>query len=320
MPRCPLKPFLVVANPFDLRVHRQKYHPGQYATAYNLGKLLAGSRMVLDEKEVSENLSGLLQKHEGIQAADIPVEDAYSLRCTPQLSGPCRDALNYAKTVTRREINSSNDNPLIFTEYQTFIHNGHFQGQYISHAMDNLAMVMTTISVISDRRIDRFLDAGNSIGLPPFLCKEKTGVRMGLMGGQFMTSSIVAENRTLCVPASVQSIPSTADFQDVVSFGLIAGRKAKTVVTNTNYVLAFELLCAAQAADIRGKERLSPAATELHKAVRETVPYLDYDTVIIDYLETLAERIKSGQMLQRVETVVGELMLTDESNGELDLP
>jgi len=305
-------------NPFDLRVHRQKYHPGQYATAFNLCKLLDGSRMVLDEKEVSENLSGLLKKHEGIQAADIPVEDAYSLRCTPQLSGPCRDILQYAKTVLKRELNSSNDNPLIFTEYDTFIHNGHFQGQYISHAMDNIAMAMTTISVISDRRIDRFLDSGNSVGLPPFLCREKTGLRMGLMGGQFMTTSIVAENRTLCLPASVQSIPSTSDFQDVVSFGLIAGRKAKSVITNTNYVLAFELLCAAQAADIRGRQQLGPATAELYEAVRETLPYLDHDTVIIDYLETLAKRIQSGEILKRVESVVGELLLSDDSDGRAE--
>ncbi len=306
-------------NPFDLRVHRQKYHPGQYATAFNLSKLLAGSKMALDEKDVSEDLSGLLKKHEGIQAADIPVEDAYSLRCTPQLSGPSRDILHYAKTVLKRELNSSNDNPLIFTEYDTFIHNGHFQGQYISHAMDNIAMAMTTISVISDRRVDRFLDAGNSVGLPPFLCREKTGVRMGLMGGEFITTSLVADTRTLCMPASVQSIPSTSDFQDVVSFGLIAGRKAKSVITNTNYVLAFELLCAAQAADIRGRDQLSPAGMELYRAVRETLPYLDYDTVIIEYLETLAERIGSGEILKRVESVVGELLLTDDSNGQAEL-
>ena len=184
-------------NPFDLRVHRQKYQPGQYATAYNLGKLLAGSGLTLDEQEVSRNLTGLLKKHDGVQAADIPVEDAYSLRCTPQLIGPCRDAVRFALDITTRELNSSNDNPLLFTEYDTFIHNGHFQGQYISMAMDNVAMVMTTVSVISDRRIDRFMDSSHSVGLPPFLCKEKTGIRMGLMGGQFMTSSVVAENRTL---------------------------------------------------------------------------------------------------------------------------
>ena len=137
------------------------------------------------------------------------------MRCPLQLSGPSRDILHYAKAVLERELDSSNDNPLICAEYDTFIHNGHFQGQYISHAMDNVAMAMTTISVISDCRIDRFLDAGNGVGLPSFLCRKKTGVCMGLMGGQFMTTSIVAENRTRCLPASVQSIASTSDFQDV---------------------------------------------------------------------------------------------------------
>jgi histidine ammonia-lyase len=162
------------------------------------------------------------------------------------------------------------------------------------------------------------MDASHSVGLPPFLCKEKTGIRMGLMPGQFMTSSIVAENRTLCLPASVQSIPSTADFQDVVSFGLIAARKARKVIHNTNYVLAFELLCGAQAADMRGADRLAPASRVLYEAVRETIPYLDYDTVIIDFLEELAERIRVGEFVDRVEEEVGPLMLVDDSGGVID--
>jgi histidine ammonia-lyase len=303
------------SNPFDIRVHRMKYHPGQYATACNLSRLLSDSHMALDEYEVSQDLQTLLKKHTGVQAADIPVEDAYSLRCTPQLVGPCREAVEYAGTVTTRELNSSNDNPLIFPEFQTFIHNGHFQGQYISLAMDNVATVMTTMSVISDRRIDRFMDAHNSVGLPPFLCREKTGIRMGLMGGQFMTSSLVAENRTLCLPASIQSVPSTADFQDVVSFGLIAGRKARQVIRNTSYVMAFELLCGAQAADIRGVDKLSSTGRRLYAMVRETLPYLDYDTVIIDYLEALAGRIQSGEIVARIEQDIGSLMFVDESNG-----
>jgi histidine ammonia-lyase len=305
-------------NPFDLRVHRLKYHPGQYATAYNLSKLLSDSHMALDEHEVSADLRTLLKKHAGVQAADIPVEDAYSLRCTPQLAGPCREAVQFAQTVTTRELNSSNDNPLIVPEFNTFIHNGHFQGQYISLAMDNVAMVMTTISIISDRRIDRFMDSSHSVGLPPFLCREKTGIRMGLMGGQFMTSSLVAENRTLCLPASVQSVPSTADFQDVVSFGLIAGRKARQVIRNAGYVLAFELLCGAQAADIRGPERLSSAGKVVYDAVRETLPYLDYDTIIIDYLEELAQRIHAGEFVQRIEEQAGPLMFVDDTEGSAE--
>ncbi|MFC1888554.1 aromatic amino acid lyase [Thermodesulfobacteriota bacterium] len=299
-------------NPFDIRVHEQKYHPGQYAVASNLSRLLEGSRIALNEHELSEQLSETLKKHEGISIADIPVEDAYSIRCAPQVVGPSREAVQYALNVVERELNSSNDNPLIFTEADTFIHNGHFHGQPVSLAMDFVGIGMIPVGVISDRRIDRFMDKNNSVGLPPFLCRENTGVRMGLMGGQFMTSSLVAENRTLSIPASIQSITSTADFQDVVSFGLIAGRKTGDIVKNTNYILSFELLCGAQAADIRGVDKLSPAGKVLYEAVRETLPYLDYDAVIIDYLEELAHRIQAGEFVKRVEEEVGELMMVHE--------
>jgi len=122
-----------------------------------------------------------------------------------------------------------------------------------------------------------------------------------------MTASLVAENRTLAVPASIQSIPTTADFQDVVSFGLIAGRKARTIVENTDHILSFELLCAAQAADLRGADRLSPAGRILHAAVRETLPYLDRDEVYMDAIEELTARIASDELVTRVEREVGEL-------------
>jgi len=296
-------------NPFDVRVHQQKYHPGQYATAVNLTKLLEGSQLAIDEQELSMSLSDTMKKHDGVSVADIPVEDAYSLRCTPQFIGPTRDALDYSMKVITRELNSSNDNPLIFTEFDTFIHNGHFHGQPISVAMDFLGNAMINVGVISDRRVDRFMDRSNSVGLPAFLCREEPGVRMGLMGGQFMTTSIVAENRTLAIPASVQSITSTADFQDIVSFSLIAGRKARKIVANTNYILSFELLCAAQAADIRGVDKLGPAGKIVYEAVRETLPYLDYDTVIIDQLEEITQRIASGYYVDRIEKEVGELLL-----------
>ncbi len=296
-------------NPFDVRVHEQKYHPGQYATAMNLTKLLAGSQLAIDEQELSLKLQTTLKEHKGVSVADIPVEDAYSIRCTPQFVGPTKEAVQHAHEVLLRELNSSNDNPLIFTEWDTFIHNGHFHGQPISFVMDCLGIAMINLGVVSDRRIDRFMDVAHSTGLPPFLCKEDTGVRMGLMGGQFMTTSLVAENRTLAVPASIQSITSTADFQDIVSFGLIAGRKARKIVENTNHILSFELLCAAQAADIRGVEKLSPAGKIMHKAVRETLEYMDYDKVYIDDMETLKARIESGEFVEKVEKEVGELLI-----------
>ncbi len=296
-------------NPFDVRVHEQKYHPGQYATAMNLTKLLSGSGMAIDEQELSLKLQSTLKQHKGVSIADIPVEDAYSIRCTPQFVGPTKEAVQHAREVLLRELNSSNDNPLIFTEWDTFIHNGHFHGQPISFVMDCLGIAMVNLGVVSDRRIDRFMDSAHSTGLPPFLCKEDTGVRMGLMGGQFMTTSLVAENRTLAIPASIQSITSTADFQDIVSFGLIAGRKARKIVENTNHILSFELLCAAQAADIRGVDLLSPAGKIMHKAVRETLGYMDYDKVYIDDLEELKARIESGEFVERVEKEIGELLI-----------
>ncbi|OQY00607.1 MAG: histidine ammonia-lyase HutH [Desulfobacteraceae bacterium 4572_130] len=296
-------------NPFDVRVHEQKYHPGQYATASNLTKLLKGSSLAMDEQKLSLELQAVLKKHKGISVADIPVEDAYSIRCTPQFVGPTKEAVNTAHETLLRELNSSNDNPLIFTEYNTFIHNGHFHGQPISFAMDCLGISMVNIGVVSDRRIDRFMDSAHSTGLPPFLCKEDTGVRMGLMGGQFMTTSLVAENRTLAVPASIQSITSTADFQDIVSFGLIAGRKARKIVENTNHILSFELLCAAQAADIRGVDKLSDAGKIMYNAVRETLSYMDYDKVYIDDLEELKARIESGEFVEKIEKEIGELLI-----------
>ena len=299
-------------NPFDLRVHEQKYHPGQYATASNLWKLLNGSEMAIDEQKLSLELQEVLKKHDGISVADIPVEDAYSIRCTPQYVGPTKEAVATAYNTLTRELNSSNDNPLIFTEWDTFIHNGHFHGQPISFAMDCLGISMINLGVISDRRIDRFMKAQNNIGLPPFLCKEDTGVRMGLMGGQFMTTSLVAENRTLALPASIQSITSTGDFQDVVSFGLIAGRKARRIVENVNHILSFELLCAAQAADLRGVDKLSPCGRIMYEAVRETLEYMDYDKVYIDDLETLKARIESGEFVEKIEKEVGELMIVHE--------
>ncbi len=296
-------------NPFDPIVHEQKYHPGQYATAMNLTKLLKGSNLAIDELELSIKLQSTLKQHKGVSVADIPVEDAYSIRCTPQFVGPTKDSLQNAHDVLLRELNSSNDNPLIFTELDTFFHNGHFHGQPISFAMDCLGIAMVNIGVVSDRRVDRFMDEAHSTGLPPFLCKEDTGVRMGLMGGQFMTTSLVAENRTLAVPASIQSITSTADFQDIVSFGLIAGRKTRKIVENTNHILSFELLCAAQAADQRGIDRLSPAGKIMHKAVRETLDYMDKDKVYIDDLEDLKARIESGEFVEKIENELGELLI-----------
>jgi histidine ammonia-lyase len=297
----------VKKKPFNPIVHYQKPHPGQQRTAENIWFLLNDSSMVVDEATVEKQLQVYLSSIP--TATKTPIEDAYSIRCTPHILGPIRDSLKWIKSVINNELNSSNDNPLVLCEHQDVFHNGHFHGQYISMAMDHLAICLTTLSNLSDRRIDRFMDKHNSNGLPAFLCAENPGLRLGLMGGQFMATSLTAENRSLCSPVSIQTLTSTGDFQDIVSLGLVAARRAKELYDNTSYIVAFELLCGVQAADIRNSNLLSKATKRAFDYVREIVPYLSSDQCLTTYLEQLAILIKTGKILSEVEKIVGEIPL-----------
>lgn len=294
-------------KPFNPIVHRQKPHTGQLTTAENIWALLEDSRMITDEATLEKQLQTYLNSTP--VSTKTPIEDAYSIRCTPHIIGPIRDSLKWIQSVITNELNSSNDNPLILCETNDVFHNGHFHGQYISMAMDHLAISLTTLSNLADRRIDRFMDQNHSNNLPPFLSVEKPGLRLGLMGGQFMATSLTAENRALCNPISIQTLTSTGDFQDIVSLGLVAARRAKELYENTAYVVAFELLCGAQAADIRDSQLLSKATMCAHKFVREIVPYISTDQCITDYLEELAILIKSGKLLNKVEDIFGKISL-----------
>lgn len=215
--------------------------------------------------------------------------------------GPVIDTIAHVQITIENELNSSSDNPLILVDENDVFHNGHFHGQYISMAMDNLSIALTTLSNLSDRRIDRFMDASNSNGLPAFLCKENPGLRLGLMGGQFMATSITAENRSLCVPLSIQTLTSTGDFQDIVSFGLIAARRCHEILNNAKYIISFELLCACQAVDIRGGEKgLSSSTKILYKEIRKITPYFDYDTTINPYIEKIKDILETNEVLEKI--------------------
>ncbi|MBY0529443.1 MAG: phenylalanine aminomutase (D-beta-phenylalanine forming) [Rhabdochlamydiaceae bacterium] len=294
-------------KPFDPKVHKQKPHLGQQNTAINLWAILKDSKMIADEDAIEKKLHSLEVKVP--TAADMPIEDAYSIRCSPQILGPIKDSVRWIKQIVENEMNSSNDNPLVLPEYKDVFHNGHFHGQYISMAMDYLSICLTSLSNLSDRRIDRFMDKNHSNGLPPFLCDQKSGLRLGLMGGQFMSTSLTAENRSLCLPLSTQTLTSTGDFQDIVSMGLIAARRATELFHNTVYIVAFELLCAAQGAEIRGADQLSSSTKELFKQVRLKVPYLDHDRSITDYLESLALMIKSHDLVASLSKFSGNLLI-----------
>jgi histidine ammonia-lyase len=289
---------LVKKKPFNPIVHRQKPHPGQLTTAENIWSLLKDSQMAVEESSVEKQLQSQFESTP--TSTDSPIEDAYSIRCTPQIIGPIRDSLKWIKTVITNEINSSNDNPLVLTENNDVFHNGHFHGQYISMAMDHLSIALTTLSNLSDRRIDRFMDKHHNNQLPAFLCTNNPGLRLGLMGGQFMATSLTAENRSLCHPVSIQTLTSTGDFQDNVSFGLVAARRANEIYNNTAYVLAFELLCGAQAAETRGLHLLGKPTKRAVELTRTIIPYLQSDHCLTDYLENLAILIKSGMLLMEV--------------------
>ncbi len=294
-------------KPFNPIVHQQKPHAGQLRTAENIWALLKDSRMVVDEADVEKQLRESFSSTP--TSTEVSIEDSYSIRCTPHILGPIRDTLKWIKSIVTSELNSSNDNPLILCDCKEVFHNGHFHGQYISMAMDYLGISLTTLSNLSDRRIDRFMDKHHSNGLPAFLCSESPGLRLGLMGGQFMATSLTAENRSLCHPVSTQSLTSTGDFQDIVSLGLVAARRAKELYDNTSYIVAFELLCSAQAAEFRNANLLGMATKRALEITREIVPYLTSDQCLTDYLEGLAKLVKSGRLLKEVEKITGEIPL-----------
>ncbi|MBC8258092.1 MAG: aromatic amino acid lyase [SAR324 cluster bacterium] len=282
--------------PFHPAPHENKPHPGQIKAAAALFATLADSKMAVQDEEVEEWLKKIgTGKPQGL---DQQIEDAYSIRATPQILGPVIDTTKFVEQTVEIELNSTNDNPLILVDYQEAFHNANFHGQYMANGMDQMSIVLTTLCNLSDRRTDRMLDPANSAGLPAFLCKEDPGMRLGLMGGQFSSTSIMAELRSLCVPLSIQTLPTTGDFQDHVSMGLIAARRTRDIMRNAYYILAFEVICACQGADQRsGPDDLSSSTRGVYEQVRELVPYLDYDMPFTDPIESVAEMIQSGALL-----------------------
>lgn len=278
-----------MTKPFDPRLHMLKPHRGQRAVASALWHTLRDSRLAVNERDTEQVLAGEMSTR--AKAGSLTIEDAYSIRCTPQILGPVLDSLNSIGTTIEDELNSSNDNPLVIPDEAEVFHNGHFHGQYMAMAMDHLVIALTTLTNLANQRVDRFLDKNNSNGLPAFLCREDPGLRLGMMGGQFMTASLTAETRAMAVPISIQSLTSTADFQDIVSFGFVAARRAREVLTNAAYVVAFELMCACQAVDIRGTEGLSTDTRKLYERTRALVPFLDRDVTLTDYLEAITRQI-----------------------------
>ena len=229
------------------------------------------------------------------EQGQIRVQDAYSLRCVPQVHGASSDAFNYVRQVITREINAATDNPLIFPEHDQVISAGNFHGQPIAIAMDFLKIALAELANISERRIERLVNPQLSGGLPAFLTPEG-GLNSGLMIAQYTAASIVSENKVLAHPASVDSIPSSANQEDHVSMGTTAARQARQIYHNVCYVLAIELIAAAQALEFYDQKQLGRGTELIYHKVRDIVSPIVRDRVLHDDFENLAQQIRNGKL------------------------
>jgi histidine ammonia-lyase len=269
---------------FDARLHATRPHVGQQRVAENMRTLLRGS-------EIRES-----HRHN-----DPRVQDAYSLRCVPQVHGASRDAIEYAAKVLETEINSATDNPLIFAKEGEHIEGGNFHGQPLALALDFLAIALSELANISERRTERLVN-GSLSGLPKFLT-EHGGLNSGMMIAQYTAASLVSENKVLAHPASVDSIPTSANQEDHNSMGSIAARKCYTVLQNLRGVLAIELLCAAQAIDFHRPLKCGAGTQAAYTFIRSYIPHLEKDRVLYDDIQKMISALTSDAMLAVVGAV-----------------
>jgi histidine ammonia-lyase len=269
------------AKPFDARVHAARAHPGQRTAADNLRRLLAGS--------------GILESHRDCNR----VQDAYSLRCLPQVHGAARDAFEFARRTLLIEVNSATDNPLVLGN--DVISAGNFHGQPVAQAADLLAIALATVANISERRIERLTNPDLS-GLPPFLVKG-SGVNSGFMMAQVAAAALAAECRVDATPASVQSIPTGAAKEDHVSMGPLAARKCLRVVEGLRRVLTLEAACAAQGLDLIRPLEPGPGVAAAHREIRKAVGFLEADR----YLRRELKQVSAGAVVAAARRAVGKL-------------
>ncbi|HZU14633.1 MAG TPA: histidine ammonia-lyase [Chloroflexota bacterium] len=266
------------ARPFDARVQEIRPHPGQVAAAAHLRALLSGSEIVRSHQHD--------MRHK--------VQDPYSLRCMPQVHGASRATLSHCRDVMEVEINSVTDNPLVFPEDGSIISGGNFHGEPLAMAMDYLAIGLAELADISERRIEVMLDPSFS-ELPPFLTMHG-GVESGFMVSQYTAAALISENRVLAHPASVDSVPTSANQEDHVSMGVTSALKAEQILRNVESVLAIELLAAAEGIDFRRPLRTSPALEAVHALIRSKVPHVAEDRVLYPDIEIVTEMIRTRQI------------------------
>ncbi|MGA2974438.1 MAG: histidine ammonia-lyase [Spirochaetia bacterium] len=272
---------------FDPRIHRARPHPGQIAAADNMYRITRDSAIMSSHKECGR------------------IQDAYTLRCSPQVHGASRDAASHVKRVVEIELDSATTNPLIFPETGEFLLGGNFHGQPLALAADYLCMAAAELANISERRIERLVNPQLS-GLPAFLVND-SGLNSGFMIAQYTAAALVSENKVLAHPACVDSIPTSANKEDHVSMGAISARKCRSIISNAEAVIAIELLCGCQAVDLLTKGRPGRGTEAAYKTCRHTIPVLDRDRELHRDIEAMTALVRSGDIVRSVEEAVGAL-------------
>jgi histidine ammonia-lyase len=265
-----------IIDAFDHRIHEVRDQVGQITVA----------KIVYDYIKNSKNIT-----KQGVKR----VQDAYSIRCAPQVHGATLDVLMHVKDIVEREMNAVTDNPIIFLDTEEAISAGNFHGQPLALAFDYMGMAISELANISERRIERMVNPALSNGLPPFLTKT-SGVNSGFMIVQYTAASLVSENKVLSHPASVDSIPSSANQEDHVSMGAISARKAQQILDNARKVVALEFLTATQAIGLRGSEGLSVATSNIYRAIKSYIPCIEQDEIMYPYMHKAEQMLKSGEL------------------------
>ena len=273
---------------FAAAVHRSRPLKGQGESAANVWRLLEGSAVIESHRWCDK------------------VQDAYALRCAPQVHGASRDLIDYVEATVRVELNAATDNPLVLLDEGEIVSAGNFHGQPLAFALDVLAMATAELASISERRTERLVNPSLSDGLPPFLVEEG-GLNSGFMIPQYVAAALVSENKVLAHPASVDSIPTSAGQEDHVSMGNAAGLKALRVLDNVERALAIELLAGAQAVEFLAPLRPGAGVVAAHDLVRSLSERLVEDRSLSGDIERVAEAVRSGAVVAAVEDVVGEL-------------
>jgi len=289
-----------IDDAFDEDLHRVKPHPGQLDVAETIRNLYTGSKNITLRQDMHERIRE--QETDGpVFETSINVQDVYSVRCTPQVLAPVAEAISLAVRTVETEANSSNDNPIIIPKEKKVIHGGNFHGQSIGFVMDSLCMAISTLSNLSERRTNKYLDKNLNEGLPEFLIPGTLGLTMGFMGAQYLATSTTAENRQLAGPVSTNSISCNASNQDVVSMGTVAARKAFKSVSNAKHILTLEILADLQALSFRNAEGLGKGTGAVYRELVEHFKVYDNSGIFHDDLTRFRKLLFSSQLFDDLE-------------------